>query len=318
MTLISKDISKAIDFLNSNDIIGFPTETVYGLAGNMYSETAVQKIFDIKQRPAFNPLIVHIKDINELYKVAQNVPQKAMDLANRFWPGPLTLLLQKNALVPDIVTAGKTTVAVRIPNHSVALSLLQQLDFPLVAPSANPFGRISPTTAKHVADYFPDKLPMVLDGGNCSHGLESTIVGFDNNDVVVYRLGAISVEDIEKIAGKTILRNKNEKSPEAPGMIGKHYAPKTKTVFMDRKYVNFDEFEAENIGVLSFSKVYVHKKIKHHEVLSTEGDLNEAAQNLYQALHRLDNQNLDLIVVEKFEDKELGRSINDRLKRATT
>ena len=178
MVIISENISKAVKILDNDGVIGFPTETVYGLAANIFSETALRKIFEIKKRPAFNPLIVHIKHFSELEHIAKEVPNDASLLAARFWPGPLTLLLPKKPSISDTITAGKPTVAVRMPNHPMALALLEQLDFPLAAPSANPFGRISPTTAAHVASYFPQDLQLVLDGGDCQNGLESTIVGF--------------------------------------------------------------------------------------------------------------------------------------------
>ena len=173
-------INAAVKALENNEIVAIPTETVYGLAGNAYSETAVEKIFALKNRPHFNPLIVHIKSAAVLTSVAKNIPLVALQLADAFWPGPLTLVLEKQEHIPDIVTGGKNTVGVRVPNHPIALELLEQLDFPLAAPSANPFGSISPTTAKHVADYFTDTLTIILDGGSCDKGIESTIIGFEN------------------------------------------------------------------------------------------------------------------------------------------
>jgi len=178
MTQISSDISKAIELLNKEDVVAIPTETVYGLAGNIYSEKAIRKIFEVKQRPLFNPLIVHISSIDQLEKVAREFPVKAQKLAEAFWPGSLTLILPKRSNIPEIVTGGKDTVGVRIPNHPVTLSLLKQISFPLAAPSANPFNRISPTSSDHVKAYFENTLPMVLEGGECKNGIESTIIGF--------------------------------------------------------------------------------------------------------------------------------------------
>ena len=191
-------IQVAVEALQNNEIIGLPTETVYGLAGNAYSEVAVQKIFALKNRPHFNPLIVHIKSAAVITSVAKNIALVALQLADAFWPGPLTLVLEKQDHIPDIVTGGKNTVGVRVPNHPLALELMEQLDFPLAAPSANPFGSISPTTAKHVADYFTDSLTIVLEGGSCDKGIESTIVGFENGQAILYRQGSTKVEDIEK------------------------------------------------------------------------------------------------------------------------
>lgn len=317
MNNISTDIHKAKNILEQDNLVAIPTETVYGLAGNAFSETAIKKIFETKNRPLFNPLIVHIHSKDLLDDLAEKVPQKAYQLAEAFWPGSLTLVLKKKSNIPYLVTAGKNTVAVRVPNHPLTLSLLQLLDFPLVAPSANPFGSISPTTAEHVANYFPETVPLVLDGGICESGIESTIIGFDEDEPILYRLGAISIEAIEAIVGKVKVLNTNEAAPEAPGMLLKHYAPKTKTILVD----DIENFLKENtlpkIGTISFYKTTAHSNVVHQEVLSERKDFKEAAANLYQAMHRLDKMNLNLIVAERFPDENLGKSINDRLNRAT-
>jgi L-threonylcarbamoyladenylate synthase len=316
MTQISSDISKAIELLNKEDVVAIPTETVYGLAGNIYSEKAIRKIFEVKQRPLFNPLIVHIPSIDQLEKVAREFPIKAQKLAEAFWPGPLTLILPKKLNLPEIVTGGKDTVGVRIPNHPVTLSLLKQLSFPLAAPSANPYNRISPTNSDHVKTYFGNILPMVLEGGECKNGIESTIIGFENNEAILYRLGAISVEEIEKIIGKIQIKNKSNITPNAPGMLAKHYAPKTKMYLLD----DIDEFVENNkskkIGVLKFQEKLNAARFEPVEILSKSGDLKEAASKLYAALHKLDSLDLDIIVAERFPDVGLGKSINDRLERA--
>lgn len=317
MNNISTDIHKAKSILEAENLVAIPTETVYGLAGNAFSETAIKKIFATKNRPLFNPLIVHIHSKALLNDLAEKVPQKAYQLAEAFWPGSLTLVLKKKSNIPNLVTAGKNTVAVRVPNHTLTLSLLQLLDFPLVAPSANPFGSISPTTAEHVANYFPETVPLVLDGGICESGIESTIIGFDEDEPILYRLGAISIEAIEAVVGKVTVMNTKEAAPEAPGMLLKHYAPKTKTILVD----DIENFLKENtlpkIGTISFYKTTAHSNVVHQEVLSERKDFKEAAANLYQAMHRLDKMNLNLIVAERFPDENLGKSINDRLNRAT-
>ena len=233
MTVISNDISKVIEILNNDDIVAIPTETVYGLAGNIYSEKAIRKIFQVKQRPFFNPLIVHIQSIDKIEEVVSEFPAKAQKLAKAFWPGSLTLILPKKSNIPDIITAGKDTVGVRVPNHPVTLSLLKQLSFPLAAPSANPFNRISPTSSLHVEGYFKNRISMILEGGECKNGIESTIIGFKNNEALLYRLGSISIEEIEKIIGKIQIKNKNDTTPNAPGMLAKHYAPRTKMYLVD-------------------------------------------------------------------------------------
>lgn len=317
MTIISKDISKAISLLKNNAIVAIPTETVYGLAGNIYSENAIRKIFEVKKRPHFNPLIVHVDSLKKVEALVSEFPEKAKLLAEAFWPGSLTLILKKNSVVPDVVTAGKDTVAIRIPNHPVTLGLLQQLPFPLAAPSANPFGSISPTSATHVENYFKDAIEMVLDGGNCKNGIESTIIGFENNEPVLYRLGSISIEEITKIIGDIKIKNKQEIAPNAPGMLERHYAPSTKT-FLVHDVANFiKNYPDKHIGVLVFSKAIVAPNIKKLVVLSKKKNLKEAASKLYKSLHDLDNLHLDMIVTETFPDVELGKSINDRLERAT-
>lgn len=316
MSIISKDIEKAVALLSANKLVAIPTETVYGLAGNIYSEKAITSIFETKQRPLFNPLIVHIPSPDDLIKIVSEIPEKAKQLANAFWPGPLTLVLPKKDIIPDLITAGKNTVAVRVPNHPLTLQLLKQLPFPLAAPSANPFNRISPTTAVHVEDYFKDKIEMVLDGGACKNGIESTIIGFENDRPIIYRLGSISIEDIEAVVGKIAIKNKKENSPEAPGMLNKHYAPKTQTVLSNNILEDLKKYSNKRVGVLSFKSSLKSETIKHQIILSETGNLSEATSKLYDAMHQLDSLNLDIIIAEIFPDFGLGKSMNDRLKRA--
>lgn len=317
MIEISTDLIKAKKILENNDLVSIPTETVYGLAGNIYSETAIKKIFETKKRPFFNPLIVHIHDKESLTDVAIEIPENASKLAAHFWPGSLTLVLKKNANIPDLITAGKDTVAVRVPDHAITLALLKSLQFPLAAPSANPFGSISPTTAQHVADYFPNNLSLVLDGGKCQNGIESTIIGFEENKAVLYRLGSISVEEIEAVIGVIEIKNNNENSPNAPGMLSRHYAPKTKTILVSDIESEIQKYEGQKIGLLLFKSNKDLFPNTLTEVLSETANLKEAMSNLYAAMHRLDKENLDIIIAEKFPDSNLGKSINDRLLRAT-
>jgi len=318
MSIISKDITKAVNILTEEDIVAIPTETVYGLAGNIFSEKAIRKIFEVKERPLFNPLIVHIHSIEQLKELVSEFPEKAQQLATIFWPGPLTLILKKNACVPGLVTGGKDTVAVRIPNHPVALRLLKELSFPLAAPSANPFNRISPTSAIHVEDYFKNKLSMILEGGECSSGIESTIIGFENEKPVLYRLGSISIEEINAVIGEVLIQTTSTKTPAAPGMLAKHYAPQTKTFLVDDAEEILKEQKGKRIGVLRFTEKMTSTSCEYIEVLSKTADLKEAASNLYSALHKLDHLNLDIIVVESFPNVGLGKTINDRLERAAT
>ncbi|SDR67877.1 translation factor SUA5 [Formosa sp. Hel1_31_208] len=317
MSIISTDISKAVALLQAEDVVAIPTETVYGLAGNIFSEKAIKCVFETKQRPFFNPLIVHIASVAQLPNIVSYIPEKARLLADAFWPGPLTLVLPKQSIIPDVITAGKDTVAVRVPNHPITLKLLQQLDFPLAAPSANPFGSISPTTAQHVEDYFKHHIKMVLDGGACQRGIESTIIGFEGEAPIIYRLGSTAIEAIERVVGTIEIKNKEDIAPNAPGMLERHYAPSTQTILTDNISEAIKNNTEKRIGVLAFSTGCHHESIAFQIVLSQTKNDQEAASKLYDALHQLDKQNLDLIVAELLPDVGLGKSINDRLRRAT-
>ena len=243
MAIISNEIKQAQVHLNAGELVAIPTETVYGLAANALDSKVVAKIFEVKNRPTFDPLIVHIAYPSEVEKYAAAFPGPARDLAMKFWPGPLTLLLRKRNNIPDLVTAGLNTVGIRCPNHPLTLALLRALDFPLAAPSANPFGYISPTTAQHVQDQLDDKIPFILDGGPCSVGLESTIVGFENGNITIHRLGGLSVEAIEAVVGKVEIKDKSTSNPQAPGQLDSHYAPQKKLIVG-----NIDELMRKHYG----------------------------------------------------------------------
>ena len=316
MSIISKDIQKAVQLLTEEQLVAIPTETVYGLAGNIFSEKAIKSIFSTKQRPFFNPLIVHIPSIKSLNGLVTHVPEKAKLLAAAFWPGSMTLVLKKSNTIPDIITAGKDTVAVRVPNHPVTLELLKKLPFPLAAPSANPFGSISPTKPAHVENYFKNHIQMILDGGSCANGIESTIIGFENEEPVIYRLGALALEKIEAVVGVVSIKNKKEEKPDAPGMLARHYAPKTNTFLVDDVAAEVEKNIGKKMGVLVFKSSLNNENITEI-ILSKDGSLQEAASRLYSAMHDLDSKNLDLIIAERFSEFGLGKSINDRLQRAT-
>lgn len=317
MSIISKDIDKAVQILSAEKLVAIPTETVYGLAGNIYSKKAINAIFETKKRPFFNPLIVHIASVEVLPEIVSYIPEKAKLLAKAFWPGPITLVLKKKNVIPDLITAGKDTVAVRIPNHETTLKLLKSLEFPLAAPSANPFGSISPTRAKHVEGYFRNKIEMVLDGGHCKKGIESTIIGFENDTPIIYRLGSTSIEAIEAVVGSVAIKNKKEVAPDAPGMLERHYAPSTKTILTNSVLETVKNYPNKRIGVLMFNTAIENTAVSVQIVLSKNKNMSEAASNLYSALHELDTQDLDVIIAERFPDSDLGKSINDRLQRAT-
>jgi L-threonylcarbamoyladenylate synthase len=309
-------ISLAKTQLEAGGVVAIPTETVYGLAANALDPVAVAKIFEAKNRPFFDPLIVHVSSIAEIKKWTLAIHPKLQALLEAFSPGPLTVLLPKNDKIPDLVTSGLTTVGIRIPNHPLTLELLSQLDFPLCAPSANPFGYVSPTTAQHVADQLGDKIDGILDGGACTVGVESTIVGIENDEVTVYRLGGLAIEAIEKTVGKMILNANQNSNPQAPGMLDAHYAPRKPLLVGDIARLA-SENKNEKMGLISFENAFENSPFLERKVLSPQGSLTEAASKLFEAIRALDQSEVTLILAEHFPDKGLGRAINDRLKRAS-
>lgn len=310
------DLIYAKELLEKGDIIAIPTETVYGLAGNALNEDAIIKIFDTKKRPFYNPLIVHISSKEKIDELAEEIPQIAYKLADKFWPGSLTMILKKKPHIPNIVTGGKDTVAIRIPNHPMTLSLLNQLDFPLAAPSANPFGTISPTQSIHVKNYFEDDIKLILDGGTCEKGMESTIIGFENEKVILYRHGAIPIEEIELLAGEMQYNISENNAPMAPGMLSKHYAPTTFTIATTNLLDTIELYPNIKMGIVAFKNYTLNQKEIKLELITNNDNLEEAAKNFYAALHRLDNENLDLIIIERPPFQSIGKTINDRIDRA--
>ena len=312
--MIGTDIYAAKRVLEGGNVVGIPTETVYGLAANALDPDAVLTIFRVKNRPAFDPLIVHTDSLEKVRTLVQDLPPMAEKLAAAFWPGPLTLLLPKQSVVPDLTTSGLPRVAVRIPNHPLTLRLLDLLDFPLAAPSANPFGYISPTTAQHVADQLGQQVPYILDGGNCQIGLESTIIGFDEeNRPTVFRLGGMALEQIEAVTGPLVVRDHSSSNPAAPGMLSSHYAPcKPVTLLLPQQLPT----PQEQAGALVFSEwlpgIPTHLQLR----LSPAGDLDEAAKNLFGYLRQLDALPVSHLYVQLVPNQGLGRAINDRLRRA--
>lgn len=301
--------------LEAHQVVVIPTETVYGLAANAFSDTAIQKIYDIKNRPSTNPLIVHMASKDQLFQVAKNIPEAALVLAKSFWPGPLTLVLEKKETIPFKITAGKDTVGVRVPNHPLTLRLLNKLAFPLVAPSANRSNHISPTTSGHVRASLGVKTPFILEGGRCKKGIESTIVGFENGQPVLYRLGAIDVAAIEEVLGTELNHGLVGKSV-SPGQSKTHYAPQSPCVITQQVQAVVKSHTGQKLGVLFFATNSIGDASIPYRVLSPTGNLEEAAANLYKALHELDAMALDLIVLERLPGSGLAAAINDRLSRA--
>ena len=316
-TEIGADISTAADYLSNGELVAIPTETVYGLAANALHEDAVLKIYAAKNRPQFNPLIMHVASFEQAKEYIKDIPAEAEQLATAFWPGPLTILFNKKENVPDLVTAGSKRVAIRVPNHALTLKLLSQLTFPVAAPSANPSGYVSPTTSVHVLEGLDGKIPYILDGGACVVGVESTIVGWNEKaELELYRLGGIAVEQIEHIIGKKIRHHKKiTDNPTAPGQLKSHYATHT-ALYLGNTVQLQQQFAGKKIILINFKEYSPTVKKEHQFILSTDGNANEAAKNLFRVLREADNLDADVILAELLPDEGLGKAVNDRLERA--
>ena len=311
MSKISDDIAAAVAALERGELVAFPTETVYGLGADAANDAAVSKIYAAKERPATNPLIAHVADVAAAEALI-DMPEPARRLAATFWPGPLTIVAQAKADAPvsAIARAGLPTLAVRVPAHPVAQALLQAFGGPVVAPSANISGRLSPTEAEHVAESpLSQHVALILDGGECDVGLESTIVGFDEmGAAMLLRPGGIAAEEIERVLGAPLKRPAPApERPIAPGQLSSHYAPRAKLrLNVERPqpgemYLGFGPEAPYDVPGLN---------------LSPSGDLKEAAQNLYAYLHILDATGVESIAVAPIPEQGLGEAINDRLRRA--
>lgn len=308
--LIGYSTHQAKIALDKDNLVAIPTETVYGLAANALHTKAIAKVFSAKNRPTFDPLIVHIKHFNELTKYA-NASPKILKLAKHFWPGPLTILADKKSIIPELVTAGHGKVALRVPNHSLTLELLNLLDYPLVAPSANPFGYVSPTTAAHVFANLREKVDYILDGGDALIGLESTIVSEQNNQIVIHRLGGLSIAEISDFLKETpVLKIQNNSNPEAPGMLDKHYSPTCKL------NLYHPGVRPKRSDALIWFGQGIPFGFKNVFNLSANSNLDESAANLFSYLRKLDELNFAVAYICKLPDVGIGMAINDRISRA--
>ena len=316
MADIGQDINRAIQLLRHNELVTIPTETVYGLAANALNEDAVVKIFEAKNRPAFDPLIVHVHGATAFTEYAKNIPAAAMDLANEVCPGPVTFILKKKRNIPDLVTSGHDTVGLRVPRHSLTRDLLHRLEFPLAAPSANPFGYTSPTSAQHVQEQLGERIPYILDGGECEIGLESTILDFTKEKPTVLRLGGLAIEFIEEVLGQEVDVRTSSSNPQAPGMLSSHYNP-GKPVVVGEVDKRISELVDERIGVLRFKEYVPGVPLENQRILAPSGDLKEAARNFFSMLRSFNGLDVDLVVAEWLPDHGLGRAMNDRLRRAS-
>lgn len=308
-------IIKASKLIKEGKIVAFPTETVYGLGADVFNKEAVARIFEVKKRPFFDPIIVHIADFSDVEKLCTDIPEKAKKLMERFWPGPLTIILKKTEKVPYIVTAGLETVGIRMPSHSVAMELIRSSGTPIAAPSANSFGQLSPTEAKHVIEDLGDEIDAVIDGGKTFKGIESTVIDVMTEVPEILRPGAVPVEEIEKVIGKVEIRTLGGKI-KSPGQIEKHYAPRTPLkIICEERFIPPKGLKK---ALLAFKKPSKLEKFSFDKILylSEKGDLVEAAYNLFSYLHELDKGGFDIIYAEKVPEKGLGIAIMDRLKKA--
>ena len=308
------NIKKAAEKIKEGKLIVFPTETVYGLGADVFNKKAVARIFEVKERPKFDPLIVHISDLKQLRELIDDkIDEKVDRLIKNLWPGPLTIVFKKNKKVPDIVTSGLDTVAVRMPRNNISLNLIRFSKTPIAAPSANKFARTSPTKPKHILKQFKtEEIEYIIDGGKTDFGVESTIIKYENGDFYLLRKGAISKEDIEKIINQKLIYKKSD-GIESPGQFKKHYAPLARVIIVDNDFKLKDD---RNAGYIAFYKKPA-KKFKLVRVLSSKKDLKEAAANLFDFFHEFEDRGIKKIYIEKVEEKGIGEAIMDRMRKAS-
>lgn len=308
----SAGLEEAVRRLAVGELVAVPTETVYGLGALALSPEAVVRIFEAKARPHFDPLICHVHDVASARRLSAHFDPRAERLAEAFWPGPLTLIVPKTDEVPDIVTSGQPTVGVRVPAHPLTRALLEQLEQPVAAPSANPFGATSPTRAEHVLEQLGDRIEAVLDGGPCEVGLESSIVAvLPGEPLRLLRPGGLALEVLEDVAGPIEVPPPRAFPTASPGRLERHYAPRTSLTLVTNPE---SSSPAPRAGLLAFETS--RPGYGAVEILSPSGDLVEAARNLFGALRRLDAAGLEHIEAEAVPETGLGRAIMDRLRRA--
>lgn len=307
---ILTEIEIAATCIQEGKLVAFPTETVYGLGANALNPLAVAKIFELKERPSFDPLIIHIANINQLEKLVSSIDERVYKFAQKFWPGPLTMVLPKSNIVPDIVTAGLPTVGIRMPANEMALELIRKSDCPIAAPSANKFGRISPTTAAHVKKQLPN-VDFILDGGKTTVGIESTIIKLTEYGFQILRNGIITQEELETIV--PFDSNTKIEKLSAPGMLKSHYSPKKMFLIANNALLNIDKSKA---GFISFSGELENGYRKIIRV-SERKDLKDYAVNMFEAMHSFeDDKDIEIIIAEPVVKTGIGKAIMDRLIKA--
>ncbi len=309
-----KAILEAASIIRNGGLVAFPTETVYGLGADACDPIAVARVFEVKGRPRLDPIIVHVADALEAGRYGR-LPEAAGMLMRRFWPGPLTLVVPKSDLIPPIVTAGLETVAIRMPGHPAALALLSAAGRALAAPSANLFGYVSPTEARHVAEQIGDGVDLILDGGRCIVGVESTVLALTGAVPRILRVGGIPPEDLEHVLGKIEWSTGVHSRPEAPGQMSRHYATCTPLEIMEEGDPGVRPAPNERVGIVALTEPENADRYAAVEVLSPSGSLREAAANLFAALYRLDRLQLDRLVALAVPERGLGLAIMDRLRR---
>ena len=318
-TRFTTDLNRAARMLLDGGLVAFPTETVYGLGADATNPTAVARIFEAKQRPAFDPLIFHVASQAQAEEIVEQFPTLAHRLARAFWPGPLTLVLPKKSTIPDLVTAGLPGVGIRIPDHPIAQQLLIRAGCPVAAPSANPFGRISPTTPQHVVEGLGTRIDLIVDGGPCSVGLESTVISLMEAHPVLLRHGGCPLEEIEKITGPVIIAAANpelaDSAQPAPGMLSRHYAPGKPLIVIPHDSLAIPRKNLR-CGLLTEPTRQFMDEFDRIELLATDNNLRTCAANFFATLRALDAADLDVIIAHQFPDVGLGRALNDRLTRA--
>lgn len=298
--------------IRNGGLVAFPTETVYGLGANVFNPSAVAQIFEVKERPSFDPLIVHIASLKDLPILSYSKNKMVCLLAKKFWPGPLTIVLPKRVVVPDIVTSGLNTVGIRMPDHEIALGLIKAAGCPIAAPSANKFGHISPTSARHVEKQLPT-IDCILDGGNSVVGIESTVIALNESGFEILRHGVITCKEIETIVPCLGISSGSVKAAASPGMLHSHYSPNKPMYILGQPFP--DGFQREAAALISFSGKDT-EGYKIVEILTENMDLKEYAVNLFAALHRSEESDVEFIVAEPVPEQGIGLAIMDRLKKA--
>jgi L-threonylcarbamoyladenylate synthase len=315
----------ASEVIHNRGLVAFPTETVYGLGANALDPRAVAGIFEAKKRPFDDPLIVHIVSIEDLYRIASSVPQNAEKLVNRFWPGPLTIILEKTDLVPDIVTTGLETVAVRMPANPIARELIQTAGVPLAAPSANKFGRPSPTSAQHVMHDLEGEIDIILDGGKTDIGIESTVVSFEGEEVRILRPGGVSKEDLEQLVKKVESDPGQLHINLSPGKYPRHYSPEARIILVERTddqpekvaalYAEMAE-HGKKVGILAKQEHEELFREYNNRILGPEKDPRTCASRLFSILREFDSEGTEVIIAEAIKESGLGQAIMNRLRKA--